>query len=286
MVVFELRDSTLPVSGTGVLGLWSATAAAPAPTRAPTPAATASSMSFATPGSFDVPEATSEPVLWRIDVAPDRNAAQAQLTRHLDRLAASRTAVENAAQRLFQMGSLTAPAASSGLQPSFGVPFGAGLPVAAPLPPPERELLALLATLGQPTPSFALPGALGAGLDEAMAQWHEFLARLRQAVSHFAQVDTRAGGRLLGRTTVTWMGDMATICAPQLDHQEVKLHERALALALGSRDALLRTFVVVVQGATDIALRLALPGGPLLALPAVWRFVRQVLELQHRFQES
>jgi hypothetical protein len=45
----------------------------------------------------------------------------------------------------------------------------------------------------------------------------------------------------------------------------------------GWRAAVLRTVAAVTCEASAIAVRLALPGGPLLALPAEWRFIQRLL---------
>ena len=57
----------------------------------------------------------------------------------------------------------------------------------------------------------------------------------------------------------------------------MQLHLQAVHLALGSRIALLRLLIVVGTGAAKLALRLVVPGAQLLVLPAVWKFVRDVL---------
>jgi hypothetical protein len=44
-----------------------------------------------------------------------------------------------------------------------------------------------------------------------------------------------------------------------------------------SRAAVLRVIACVTRGAVAISVRLALPGGAVLALPVAWRFVQRVL---------
>jgi hypothetical protein len=56
------------------------------------------------------------------------------------------------------------------------------------------------------------------------------------------------------------------------------LHHEAVQLALGSRLALVRLLIVVGTGAATLALRLTVPGAQLLVLPAVWKFVRDVMQ--------
>jgi hypothetical protein len=49
-------------------------------------------------------------------------------------------------------------------------------------------------------------------------------------------------------------------------------------LALARRALLLKLLTIVSTGATRIALRLATPGAQLLVIPAVWQFVKDVIE--------
>jgi hypothetical protein len=52
---------------------------------------------------------------------------------------------------------------------------------------------------------------------------------------------------------------------------------QSVHLALRSRLALVRIVSVVATGAAGLAVKAAVPGGQLLLLPAVWKFVRDVL---------
>jgi hypothetical protein len=53
--------------------------------------------------------------------------------------------------------------------------------------------------------------------------------------------------------------------------------DRFQALALESRDTLIRTFVFAARGAVQLSVMLTMPGGALLALPAIWKFINQIL---------
>jgi hypothetical protein len=76
---------------------------------------------------------------------------------------------------------------------------------------------------------------------------------------------------------VDWTGDMNTAWKPAISPEERILHQRSLALALKSRIALLRIIMTTAQGAAKIAALIAAPGGALLALPAAWKYVQQLL---------
>jgi len=56
----------------------------------------------------------------------------------------------------------------------------------------------------------------------------------------------------------------------------VKLHEHTLQLALASRQMLLRTSAMILANATKLSALIATPGGIVLAIPAVLRFINEV----------
>jgi hypothetical protein len=123
------------------------------------------------------------------------------------------------------------------------------------------------------------------GLEEKLpedwqAAFHQFQAaagRLLHSISHLAWVETSQAGQLLGRTSVGWAGDMQTFYAEPLLPEQIELHRHSLQAALASRHALIRLFTATVAAASRLSLLLATPGGALLSLPAVWKYVNQLL---------
>ena len=65
---------------------------------------------------------------------------------------------------------------------------------------------------------------------------------------------------------------------PDVSEEAMRTHLQSVHLALSSRIALIRIVSVVATGAAGLAIKAAVPGGQLLLLPAVWRFVRDALE--------
>ena len=125
--------------------------------------------------------------------------------------------------------------------------------------------------------SFGLGEMLPGEWKEASQRIAAILEQVVRFVACYAFVETRVEEQLLGRTAVSWMGDVNTVWMGGLTSEEVLLHQRALALAIGSRDALLQTVLMAAQLAVKLSVLLSTPGGVLLALPAVWRFIHQVL---------
>ncbi len=201
--------------------------------------------------------------VWRADLPADRRLAVARVAGGEERQAAAEDALTEAAARL---DALIASRAAA----SFDV---SGEPA-----PAEAALLGALAELeGERTAiSYGLGDALAGGWARAEAQFEAGAARLRQLVAGDAWVETRVEGLLLGRTAVGWTGDAETVWAIRGDPALGELHGRTVGLVLASRAATLRALALAARGAVTLSVLLA-PGGALLALPAAWRFVTDVV---------
>ncbi len=112
---------------------------------------------------------------------------------------------------------------------------------------------------------------------ENYRQWVAFVERVQHIVANYARVETAQGGRELGRTAVSWTGNFETTWAANVTLQTMRTHRQSVHLALDSRIALIRIVSVVVTGAVGLAVKASVPGGQVLLLPAVWKFVRDVL---------
>jgi hypothetical protein len=133
--------------------------------------------------------------------------------------------------------------------------------------------------------SFARLGSRrpGRAVDEpGRQQWLAFVAQVRRMVGTAAQVESALDGVEIGQTTVGWMGDWTTIWKSGLSPDAMHTHLQAVRVALASRFALIRIVSVVAAGAAGLAIKAAIPGGQVLLLPAVWRFVRDVLAALRR----
>ncbi len=211
--------------------------------------------------SFDAnaPAAPAGPT-WRIQLPESVDAAQSILQTQGLAIQRGESALAQAEQRLARIGHA-----------------GEGVSFAAPTRP-EADLMIALNTL-QPSVSFGLFGkeAIGEQL-ENLEQWRLFLDQVRNMVSRYARVETGMAGTLVGHTAVGWTGDFNTIWTPGVAPASMRLHHQSVHLALASRLALIRMVAIVAMGATGLALTLSVPGGQLMALPAVWKFVRDVLK--------
>jgi len=113
---------------------------------------------------------------------------------------------------------------------------------------------------------------------ERMEEARKLLVQLRRLVYHWAWIETQIGGERIALTTVDWGGDYQTTWIERVTEQQMDLHLDAVRLALASRLALLRLITVAVTGALELALKASVPGGQILLIPAVYRYVRDLLE--------
>jgi hypothetical protein len=250
--VFEFHDGALSEAAPEVVGLWETV-----------PSASPPGLVFAATAttSLDAP-------VWRVNLPADLSRAAAHLASGEARLRESRQALATAADRL---------QAFTQAQ-RMGVAFGVG-PAEPALPQPEAELLVWLQgrEAGRRQVSFGLGDEVTSEWERVTQQVQRIVERLLQLVAHYAWVETHLQERLVGRTAVSWTGDVHTVWSEPISAAHAALHQRALAVALASRDTLLRTFALAARGALTLSILLGTPGGAVLALPAAWRFINQVL---------
>jgi hypothetical protein len=206
--------------------------------------------------------------VWYVDLPDDRQAAATCLTRRAVLLETEQRALPIAGQRLNAFVHNTRQAAAN-------LPTGFALPEYA-LSQPERELAAWLQAMhGQE--SFFPGEHLTEGWQETARRAWAFIDQVRLSLACYARVETSSGGKRIGRTSVGWLGDVDTIWFAGLDSELIAMHQRALTLALDSRAAWGQTVLHIVVGATRLSALLAVPGGLFLAVPAAWKFIRQLL---------
>ncbi len=213
---------------------------------------------YLTAGSFVAGEQAE--MVWQARLPADLVAAQIALQQATAQLLAHEAALATVEQRLQR--------AITG-----AVSFGPTLPQA------EQTLLNLIAR------AQSMPDGVSFGLgDEIQSRWQAaqeqiiaFGAQAREALSAYATVETMQEGQLIGRTRINWHGDARSILRARIDPTQIALHQRTLALALRSRAGLIRMIGLVGRGAAIVAAMLTAPAGAVLALPAVWQFVQEIL---------
>ncbi len=121
-------------------------------------------------------------------------------------------------------------------------------------------------------------------IPDIVEEFQAFLSRVHAFLSNYAVIETAANGTLLARTCVGWSGDFTSWCREDLTADQALQHVYSMRVALQRRRMLIQLLSVVIAAAADIGMRLGVPGGVLLALPAIWRFIRMVADEYRRAQ--
>lgn len=259
--VFELFDSTIAEMTPELLGLWT----------------TQPSQSKAADVACDLDsQFISDVCLWRSHFPVDFSKTDSLLRDCEARLEESQKALSTVPDRLARLLKLSNSKVGDDL--AFDLS-----PTESPLTQPEQELLITLQELQgmEQTQSFDVDFS---GSKELLGVWRQsleqfqaFNKRVIHSLSTYALVETQIQGETVARTAVGWAGDFSSIWRDEVNAEQKVLHGRSLALALASRNALLQSFTMAVQLALKVSVSLSLPGGIILVLPAVWKFVNQVV---------
>ncbi len=267
MSIFELtfeHNDEEPQDADGVLGWWSLAPNTLAPQQGV---------------SFGMPEETTEPdtAIWRVKLPANHAEAHAHMRRMEASLDVSRReSLPMAKQKLDAL-----VAQQSGQLDQRGVAFDA----AFVYDEAEVELLNALSKMNsERDPSAGLSFGLFNQGEETKSQFaddvQDFLTRLLSSITYYAWVETEIAERLCARTSVSWTSDFTTLWKHGVTRKHMTLHQRSITLAIQSRDMLVQTVVLSMQGAVKLSVLLSsmsTPVGAVLALPAAWKFVNQIL---------
>ncbi len=155
--------------------------------------------------------------------------------------------------------------------PSFALPH------AADSTSPEATLWRHLAPLqgGEEAVAFGL--GLPSDWSQVVADFQAFVQQMSQLLKPSVRVETQVEGVLQVYTRVAHTGDFATFWSPHTTAQHAQLHHHILSLTLESRLTLVQLLAQATTGAALLAAKFSLPGGAVMALPATWRYVQDVI---------
>jgi hypothetical protein len=230
-------------------------------------------LSSSAPSAFAIGDEPST-LRWRIGLPGDEAQAAALLD-------ARHAAVEARQSRLAFVERRLTDLVPAGLVPSER--YGAqGAPTG--LAQYDAELLEMVSALSAPATAFAVAApeahALYGQLYEAC---RELFSQFRKLLSHYARIETVLGGQMVAVTRVDWGGDFETLWTKEITATAMELHLEAVRLAMASRQTFLRLIAVATSGALGLALKASVPGGQFLLIPAVYRYVREVLKYLDEF---
>jgi hypothetical protein len=228
----------------------------------PPPSPMPEGLSFSTLGGGEEMAPIEVPT-WRANLPADLNEAAVQIALGEASVRASQRALANAPTRLD---------AALKRRPN-------GFSFSTNERRPEDQLFGMLGALEEEpnAVNFGIGEDVKAGWEKANAQFRSFAAQAREAITNLAVVETRSGNLLIGRTSVNWSGDMRTLWPIALEPAQTALHQRTLTLALESRLAMVRTFILVLRGAGLVAQAVSSPIGTVTAIPAAWKFISEIL---------
>lgn len=214
--------------------------------------------------AFDVEPAAEERLVWSV-VLPGDQSAQAQITARLQKVDQVQSRLEAAERKLKTM--------------MVGTPFTYDQdPVTAAL---LTEVLAIQQE----------GASLTSGLDrrrwtDLLQESAALLKQFRRLLLYYAWVQTEVAGEFVGLTTVDWSSDYQTAWQDGITADSMELHLDAVRLALASRQAFDRLITVIVSGALELAVKAGIPGGHVLLIPAVYRYVRAVLQQLRELEQA
>ncbi len=234
-------------------------------------------VSFSAGGDNPSPEAL-EPV-YRVNLPADGASAAQALADSEGNIALLNAALENVPARLDGLVARTQERQRKAA--TGGVSFDT-LSLEQPETGPEGDLLALLGETptsleGGSEVSFGLQETASAAWEQAKVGFDALIQQINREVLHFAWVETNVADALVARTTVGWTGDAQTAFADGADDRQVALHARALRIVTQTRSMRLRLFITIASGATKVSALIATPAGAVLALPAVYQYVMQIV---------
>ncbi|MGC9349631.1 MAG: hypothetical protein ACP5JG_15950 [Anaerolineae bacterium] len=162
------------------------------------------------------------------------------------------------------------------LTPSGQYPAMAGL---SGLERYDAELLRTVEALRAPASVFAAePEEARALYTQLYEACQELFTEFRRLLSHYARVETSFNGQTAALTLVDWTGDFETLWEVSATPAVMEIHLETVRLAMSSRQTFLRLIAVVTSGALALALKASVPGGQFLLIPAVYRYVREILK--------
>ena len=224
------------------------------------------------------PPAPEVPV-WSVNLPADEDEAERALAEAEAQVAAAAAALAQVPARLEELTS--AQPRSGGVSfdvTSFSVDPGS----------PEAEMLSLMehaqALEKGGGVSYGIKDFASQAWEQARDQFETFVQQLEREVLNLAWVETKVEMQLRARSVVGWSGDNNTIWLADLEAQEIDVHRRAVQVAVKSRLLRIRMFTTVTGGAARLSLLLATPAGAVLALPAAWKYVTEILQQIKTYQ--
>ena len=202
-------------------------------------------------------------VVWSVSLPANPTLASKSVQHQVETLVVTQQAISQAGQALQRLPLHWLEQTSFALEPAAD---------------PETTLRRNLAQLqsGEAKVSFGL--GLPTGWSQTVAEYQAFMQQMFRLLKPTLRVETQVEEALLAYTLVKLSGDSETAWGSQGPSTHIQLHRQILSLTLESRLALLQLLAQTSAGAVALAAKFSLPGGTVLALPATWRYIQDVMQ--------
>lgn len=213
--------------------------------------------------------------IWKLDLPASLPAAESELLFLEHQIKSTQKTLDEIPERIGRAGYQASKAAAGELSFQF-----------QQIPAPEAELFDLLGGMIPPLTgvSFGISGKSRLDWEKVSREFEISLNRIKMMLTKFALVETSIQGKVIGRTVVGWSGKTETSWHPASETEQFHIHKRSLQVALASRYLLLNMLLVSAQSAAKLSTFLAVPGGAIMALPAVWKYISQILKDLEKYQ--
>jgi hypothetical protein len=220
----------------------------------------------APPVSFGIEAAEESELLWSVSLPAEPVQARASLDQGAEQVARTQRAVAQAGKALEDLPDYWLE------QTSFA--FATTSEAAGP----EITLRRNLAQLEGQGAEFSYALSLPDDWSKTVAEYKAFAGQTLRLLRPTLSVETQVEEKTLARTRVGLTGDFDTAWRSPRTPDQAQLHQRTLSLTLKSRLALLQLLAQTGAGAATLVAKFSLPGGAIMALPAAWRFIQDVME--------
>jgi len=114
---------------------------------------------------------------------------------------------------------------------------------------------------------------------ETLSEFETFIRKISEFLKPSLCVESRIRESLFARTRAGIGGDLKTLWnfTDGEFSAYASLHRRNVSFTLDSRTAMFQLLAQIISGAAALAVRFSLPGGAITALPAAWRYIRDVM---------
>jgi hypothetical protein len=220
-------------------------------------------LAFSAPMAAETELEADDEAVWSVSLSANPSLASKSVQHQVETLAVTQQAISQAGQALQKLPPHWLQETSFALEPAAD---------------PETILRRNLAQLQSEEAEVSFGLGLPTDWSQTLAEYQAFVQQVFHLLKPTLRVETRVEGALLAYTLVELDGDSETAWSSQGLSTHNRLHGQILSLTLESRLALLQLLAQTSAGAVALAAKFSLPGGTVLALPATWRYIQDVMQ--------